>query len=178
MLSFYFRYNPNEKRVSEQDNWETIQRDMTQTTVGAQDKKQRGDEYELVQEDEIEFIERLVNNGINVEEMLKEQQVMQEQMEAATSEFEKIQIQRANLPVTRCKNQILEYVNNHNIIIVEAETGSGKTTQIPQFLHEAGYLLWFCVHAQVYSKGYHWLYPTTSCRLYGSSSSCLQRNGM
>ena len=27
----------------------------------------------------------------------------------------------------------------HQILIVQAETGSGKTTQLPQYLHEAGY---------------------------------------
>ena len=27
----------------------------------------------------------------------------------------------------------------HQVLIVEGETGSGKTTQIPQYLHEAGY---------------------------------------
>ena len=40
--------------------------------------------------------------------------------------------------MTQCKEQILEYIKNNNIIVVEAETGSGKTTQIPQFLYEAG----------------------------------------
>jgi ATP-dependent RNA helicase DHX37/DHR1 len=34
---------------------------------------------------------------------------------------------------------IMEHINEHDIIIVCGETGSGKTTQIPQFLYEAGY---------------------------------------
>ncbi|PNX70982.1 pre-mRNA-splicing factor ATP-dependent RNA helicase dhx16-like protein, partial [Trifolium pratense] len=29
--------------------------------------------------------------------------------------------------------------NNHQVIVIVGETGSGKTTQIPQYLHEAGY---------------------------------------
>jgi len=33
----------------------------------------------------------------------------------------------------------LEAIAEHQIIIVVAETGSGKTTQLPQYLHEAGY---------------------------------------
>lgn len=30
-------------------------------------------------------------------------------------------------------------VKNNQTVVVEGETGSGKTTQIPQFLVEAGY---------------------------------------
>ena len=116
---------------------------MTQSAVGAQDKQKQGDDYELVEATETEFVASCIETGINVEQLLAENKKQEEQMKAATSEFEKIQIQRANLPVTRCKKQILEYVKNNNIIIVEAETGSGKTTQIPQFLYEAGFLLFF-----------------------------------
>ena len=116
---------------------------MTQSTVGAQDKQKQGEDYDLVEATEIEFVESCIEKGINVEQLLAENKKQEEQIKVATSEFEKIQIQRANLPVTRCKKQILEYVKNNNIIIVEAETGSGKTTQIPQFLYEAGFLLFF-----------------------------------
>ena len=116
---------------------------MTQSTVGAQDKQKQGEDYDLVEATEIEFVESCIEKGISVEQLLAENKKQEEQMKVATSEFEKIQIQRANLPVTRCKKQILEYVKNNNIIIVEAETGSGKTTQIPQFLYEAGFLLFF-----------------------------------
>lgn len=33
----------------------------------------------------------------------------------------------------------MDAVRNHQVVIVVAETGSGKTTQIPQYLHEAGF---------------------------------------
>lgn len=112
---------------------------MVQFSVGAQDKQQRGDEYDYVMENEIEFVDRMKSQGINAEQLLLENKQKEEQLQSATSEFERIQIQRASLPVTRCKEQILEYVKNYNVIIVEAETGSGKTTQIPQFLYEAGF---------------------------------------
>lgn len=38
------------------------------------------------------------------------------------------------LPVINYKNEILESVRNNQIIICVSETGSGKTTQIPQFM--------------------------------------------
>lgn len=133
------RYTNEDRRISEQEEWELNQRGMVDYNVGAADRKKQGSEFELVQMDDIEFIESLQQKGINIEEMLAENKRRDELMAKAPSEFEKIQIQRASLPVTRCREQILEYVKTHNIIIIEAETGSGKTTQIPQFLHEAGY---------------------------------------
>ncbi len=38
------------------------------------------------------------------------------------------------LPITNYKNEIIEAVRNHSFTIVSAETGSGKSTQIPQYL--------------------------------------------
>ncbi len=37
------------------------------------------------------------------------------------------------------RKEILDALSNHNVIVVESPTGSGKTTQIPMILHEAGY---------------------------------------
>jgi pre-mRNA-splicing factor ATP-dependent RNA helicase DHX16 len=46
---------------------------------------------------------------------------------------------RKSLPVYEYREELLEAIAEHQILIVEAETGSGKTTQLPQYLHEAGY---------------------------------------
>ncbi len=35
----------------------------------------------------------------------------------------------------------MEAINDHPIVVLCGETGSGKTTQVPQFLYEAGYSL-------------------------------------
>ena len=49
-----------------------------------------------------------------------------------------IQEQRRNLPITSAKAKFLQEVaKNHSTMILIGETGSGKTTQIPQFLHES-----------------------------------------
>ncbi len=37
------------------------------------------------------------------------------------------------------REQLLDAIEKHQVLIVVAETGSGKTTQLPQYLHEAGY---------------------------------------
>ncbi|MCF0242373.1 MAG: ATP-dependent RNA helicase [Treponema sp.] len=44
-----------------------------------------------------------------------------------------------DLPVYQQKQRILETLNSNQVIVVQSPTGSGKTTQIPVILHEAGY---------------------------------------
>jgi ATP-dependent helicase HrpA len=43
------------------------------------------------------------------------------------------------LPVYQHRQDILDALNTNQVIIVESPTGSGKTTQIPLILHEAGF---------------------------------------
>jgi ATP-dependent helicase HrpA len=44
-----------------------------------------------------------------------------------------------DLPVYQHRDMILEALKNNQAIVVESPTGSGKTTQLPVILHEAGY---------------------------------------
>lgn len=50
-----------------------------------------------------------------------------------------IKDQRESLPVYKFRKQLLEAVAAHQILIVVGDTGSGKTTQMTQYLAEAGY---------------------------------------
>jgi ATP-dependent RNA helicase DHX37/DHR1 len=50
-----------------------------------------------------------------------------------------IQEVRLKLPVVAEEQKIMEAVHNTNLIVVYGATGSGKTTQVPQFLFEAGF---------------------------------------
>ncbi|HTZ51145.1 MAG TPA: DEAD/DEAH box helicase, partial [Spirochaetia bacterium] len=43
------------------------------------------------------------------------------------------------LPVYEQREKILAALQGHQVIVVESPTGSGKTTQIPLILHQAGY---------------------------------------
>lgn len=52
-----------------------------------------------------------------------------------------IQEARLKLPVTAEEQVIMEVINENQVVIIAGETGSGKTTQVPQFLYEAGYAL-------------------------------------
>ncbi|XP_073345364.1 ATP-dependent RNA helicase DHX8-like [Pagrus major] len=47
--------------------------------------------------------------------------------------------QRESLPIFKLKEELVQAVHDNQILIVVGETGSGKTTQITQYLAEAGY---------------------------------------
>lgn len=50
-----------------------------------------------------------------------------------------IREQRESLPIFQFRDALLEAVRTNQVLVVIGETGSGKTTQIPQYLAEAGY---------------------------------------
>ncbi|KAI0910664.1 DEAH-box RNA helicase [Ustulina deusta] len=50
-----------------------------------------------------------------------------------------IQDARLKLPVVAEEQRIMEAIHNNNVVIVCGATGSGKSTQVPQMLFEAGY---------------------------------------
>ncbi|XP_068158591.1 probable ATP-dependent RNA helicase kurz [Drosophila tropicalis] len=52
---------------------------------------------------------------------------------------DEVQAARLRLPILAEEQTVMETINENPIVIVAGETGSGKTTQIPQFLYEAGY---------------------------------------
>ncbi|KAJ2364525.1 hypothetical protein IW150_006451, partial [Coemansia sp. RSA 2607] len=62
--------------------------------------------------------------------------------EAALSDFSRtksIREQREFLPAFACRDDLLRVIGENQVTIVVGETGSGKTTQLAQYLHEAGY---------------------------------------
>ncbi|KAL7069181.1 putative DHX8/prp22-type ATP-dependent RNA helicase [Cryptosporidium serpentis] len=50
-----------------------------------------------------------------------------------------IQEQRRNLPIFALRESLIDAVRKNQIIVVIGETGSGKTTQITQYLYEEGF---------------------------------------
>ena len=42
------------------------------------------------------------------------------------------------LPITAHRDEIIEAIDNHNVVIIAGDTGSGKTTQLPKMCLEAG----------------------------------------
>jgi ATP-dependent RNA helicase DHX37/DHR1 len=52
---------------------------------------------------------------------------------------EDVQESRLNLPIVAEEQRIMEAIYNHPVVLLSGDTGCGKTTQVPQFLFEAGY---------------------------------------
>ncbi|KQJ94824.1 probable pre-mRNA-splicing factor ATP-dependent RNA helicase DEAH5 [Brachypodium distachyon] len=50
-----------------------------------------------------------------------------------------IQEQRQTLPIYKLKKELIQAVHDNQVLVVIGETGSGKTTQVTQYLAEAGY---------------------------------------
>uniref|UniRef100_A0A915DZX7 Helicase ATP-binding domain-containing protein n=1 Tax=Ditylenchus dipsaci TaxID=166011 RepID=A0A915DZX7_9BILA len=50
-----------------------------------------------------------------------------------------IQQQRSRLPIFKHKTQLVYLLEKFQVVVVVGETGCGKSTQIPQYLAEAGW---------------------------------------
>jgi len=58
---------------------------------------------------------------------------------AAEAETQNQGLGNASLPAYKYKKEIIETLEHNRAMILGGETGSGKSTQVPQFLYEAGY---------------------------------------
>lgn len=128
-----------EKFVTEQEEWEREQTAKAKAQVSQSERADDG-EYEYVFDDaqKISFVldSRLEGDG---KALTKEQRFLQEQLKAAERKAASIEDTRKSLPIYTFREQLLEAIAQYQVLIIVGETGSGKTTQIPQYLHEAGY---------------------------------------
>ncbi|EAN99926.1 ATP-dependent RNA helicase, putative [Trypanosoma cruzi] len=56
-----------------------------------------------------------------------------------SKQYYEIRALRATLPVYEKAELLKRYVRDHQVVLLVGETGSGKTTQVPQFIAEMGY---------------------------------------
>ena len=58
---------------------------------------------------------------------------------SAFSRNKSLREQRQYLPAFACREELMRVIGENQVVVVIGETGSGKTTQLCQFLHEDGY---------------------------------------
>lgn len=57
-------------------------------------------------------------------------------LKSSTPQFQRMQLQRSQLPISGYQQDIVDCVATNSITIISAETGAGKSTQVPSFLLE------------------------------------------
>ncbi|KAI3879528.1 hypothetical protein MKW92_003425 [Papaver armeniacum] len=118
---------------AEQEAWEDHQ--IGNSTDGSKNKKM-SDDYQYVFGDQIDFIKASVLDGEKYEDQLTSDQP---DSSSDKSEIQKLQEDRKTLPIYPYREDLLKAIEEHQVLVIVGETGSGKTTQIPQYLHEAGF---------------------------------------
>ncbi|KAF1743190.1 hypothetical protein MXB_2408, partial [Myxobolus squamalis] len=113
---------------SEQKKWEKGKIDSAITKFGKEIDESQTQYDILMDQEQIAFVmsESLPGAQLTREDIIKKKVIS-------------IQETRKTLPIYKYREQLIEALEEYQVIIIEGETGSGKTTQIPQYLYEAGY---------------------------------------
>uniref|UniRef100_N1QS31 RNA helicase n=1 Tax=Aegilops tauschii TaxID=37682 RepID=N1QS31_AEGTA len=119
---------------AEQEAWEEHQIGKSKLEFGSKDRNRSSNEYQFVFDDQIDFVKSSVIEGTQFEDDSD-----QETIDAKDILKRELQDERKTLPIYKFRDELLKAVDEYQVIVIVGETGSGKTTQIPQYLHEAGY---------------------------------------
>ncbi|XP_052193353.1 pre-mRNA-splicing factor ATP-dependent RNA helicase DEAH10 [Diospyros lotus] len=95
----------------------------SKTSTHAQNQRQRGNN---------DNDNKLANNIDNLSNDVREKAI-------PLVRKEMIAKQRKSLPIASVEKHLVEEVKSNDVLIIVGETGSGKTTQLPQFLFNAGF---------------------------------------
>ncbi|KAG9144614.1 hypothetical protein Leryth_010816 [Lithospermum erythrorhizon] len=85
-----------------------------------------GEEGEVDFKNDAKFSQHLKKGGEAVSDFAKSKTLAQ---------------QRQYLPIFSVREELLQVVRENQVVVVVGETGSGKTTQLTQYLHEDGYTI-------------------------------------
>ncbi|CAG5096806.1 Oidioi.mRNA.OKI2018_I69.XSR.g14789.t1.cds [Oikopleura dioica] len=115
---------------SEHEKWEKDHYKSTMFDVGAKDKmKKKKKDYDLVVDDDmIDFVQAFTIAG-------KDLKSKEPELSAKERKKQSIKECRESLPIFYYRDDLIQAIKDHQ----DRETGSGKTTQIPQYLYESGF---------------------------------------
>lgn len=145
------------KENNDEDDWYELK--INQASKINQLHKQRGDQNknkrkdnngnedkDLDKEDEYDYVFEKSNMidfvpDIPTDEMkeIEEKIELEEMIEKEENRIKSMEEVRESLPVYKYKRELIDAVRDNQVLIVIGETGSGKTTQLPQYLYKSGY---------------------------------------
>eukprot|EP01022_Parablepharisma_sp_SALTPOND_P004213 TRINITY_DN118_c2_g1_i1.p1 TRINITY_DN118_c2_g1~~TRINITY_DN118_c2_g1_i1.p1 ORF type:complete len:1150 (+),score=143.13 TRINITY_DN118_c2_g1_i1:142-3450(+) len=136
---------------TEQEMWEQSQAARAERAKPEKEERKKTKEektYNLILENPVDFIKHELMKGSKgltdappKDPTIVAESVKEEEIELPAEERERLTIKkgRESLPIYPHREELLKAIRDNQIIIIDGETGSGKTTQIPQYLHEVGY---------------------------------------
>jgi pre-mRNA-splicing factor ATP-dependent RNA helicase DHX16 len=136
VLTKRYHESKNERYVTDGDQWEQYQTKLA-TSQLAPGRAIHVDNYEYVFDEaqNVSFIMDTTMPGATS----AERRQLELKLKEAEQRVASIDAVRKALPVYAFRDQLIQAIHDHQILIVVGETGSGKTTQIPQFLYESGF---------------------------------------
>lgn len=122
-----------ENFASEANQWEESRLKASLSNKTAKETNQNDYEYVFDEDQHVDFV---LEAAIQQQEMeLNTKPVIS----AAEQKAMSIKEVRESLPIYSYRQELLDAVEAFQTLIIVGETGSGKTTQIPQYLVDAGY---------------------------------------
>lgn len=123
----------------EQNRYESDRVNSAIMQFGSKDAKERHrakhkeKEYEYLLDDEITFVKSLRIPGKGQKE--------EKEVDPVQLAKKSLQEVRKSLPIYAYRDSLVEAIKDNQVLVIEGETGSGKTTQLTQYLYEAGFSL-------------------------------------
>jgi pre-mRNA-splicing factor ATP-dependent RNA helicase DHX16 len=135
--------NNNLILINEDNDFEKKQIEKAKILNNNKKSDKKDKKFDLILENNIEFITDDLKE--NIKELLKEEKknqidtkLLKQKLVERKKELS-IKEVREGLPIFNLRDELLELISKEQVVIVVAETGSGKSTQIPQYLNESGY---------------------------------------
>jgi ATP-dependent RNA helicase DHX37/DHR1 len=123
--------------IEDESSEEEEEEEVEEVDVDEEDEEEESEEEETeikpVEEEEPKKCER------KKEETPVQKLIFRPTTNVPVNRTEEMQNIREKLPIVAEEQIIMETINENPVVILAGETGSGKTTQVPQFLYEAGY---------------------------------------
>lgn len=113
--------------------------EANETTEMSESKETTSDCQEVKEEQQTTEKEEKSERKVSDQEKVQIKKPSQPAIFIPVDRLPEIQESRLKLPVLAEEQVIMEAVRENPCVIICGETGSGKTTQVPQFLYEAGY---------------------------------------